>query len=100
MSSAFSGLHILRLNLGCLAETQGRTDRYIGSWLKTRRRDDIIVATKVLQGVLLNLNLNLYLNPQAVAVAHSKPCSASASTLPGPSYQCAVGRWRGTGIST
>ncbi|KAK9844071.1 hypothetical protein WJX81_003751 [Elliptochloris bilobata] len=29
------------------AETQGRTDRYIGSWLKTRKRDDIIIATKV-----------------------------------------------------
>ncbi len=30
------------------AETQGRTEAYIGSWLKARgRRDDVIVATKV-----------------------------------------------------
>jgi aryl-alcohol dehydrogenase-like predicted oxidoreductase len=28
-------------------ETQGNTDRYISTWLKTRRREDIIVATKV-----------------------------------------------------
>jgi aryl-alcohol dehydrogenase-like predicted oxidoreductase len=30
-------------------ETQGRTDRYIGSWLKTGRvaRGDIVLATKV-----------------------------------------------------
>ena len=34
---------------GLPAETQGRTDRYIGSWLKTRKRDDIVVATKVLR---------------------------------------------------
>lgn len=29
------------------AETQGRTDRYIGSWLKEQKREDIILATKV-----------------------------------------------------
>ncbi|GAB4817654.1 hypothetical protein N2152v2_004700 [Parachlorella kessleri] len=28
-------------------ETQGKTERYIGSWLKGRRRQDIVVATKV-----------------------------------------------------
>lgn len=31
-------------------ETQGRTDRYIGSWLKTNgrvRREDVVIATKV-----------------------------------------------------
>jgi aryl-alcohol dehydrogenase-like predicted oxidoreductase len=30
-------------------ETQGRTDLYIGSWLKTGRvkREDIVLATKV-----------------------------------------------------
>ncbi|KAL3506148.1 hypothetical protein ACH5RR_031530 [Cinchona calisaya] len=28
-------------------ETQGRTDRYIGSWLKSQSRDKVIVATKV-----------------------------------------------------
>ncbi|CAI9118172.1 OLC1v1019703C1 [Oldenlandia corymbosa var. corymbosa] len=28
-------------------ETQGRTDRYIGSWLKSQPRDKVIVATKV-----------------------------------------------------
>jgi aryl-alcohol dehydrogenase-like predicted oxidoreductase len=30
------------------AETQGRTERYIGSWLKGRSRDGVVVATKVL----------------------------------------------------
>ncbi|KAG0581495.1 hypothetical protein KC19_4G256800 [Ceratodon purpureus] len=29
------------------AETQGRTDRYISTWLKTMPRDKVIVATKV-----------------------------------------------------
>eukprot|EP00200_Dunaliella_tertiolecta_P004745 CAMPEP_0202356994 /NCGR_PEP_ID=MMETSP1126-20121109/11211_1 /ASSEMBLY_ACC=CAM_ASM_000457 /TAXON_ID=3047 /ORGANISM="Dunaliella tertiolecta, Strain CCMP1320" /LENGTH=331 /DNA_ID=CAMNT_0048949811 /DNA_START=121 /DNA_END=1116 /DNA_ORIENTATION=+ len=29
------------------AETQGRTDRYIGSWMKGRKREDIVLATKV-----------------------------------------------------
>lgn len=29
-------------------DTQGHTDRYIGSWLPARRRDDVILATKVL----------------------------------------------------
>jgi aryl-alcohol dehydrogenase-like predicted oxidoreductase len=30
-------------------ETQGRTDQYIGSWLKTGRikREDVVIATKV-----------------------------------------------------
>lgn len=28
-------------------ETQGRTDRYIGSWLKSQPRDKVIVATKI-----------------------------------------------------
>ncbi len=29
------------------AETQGRTENYIGSWLKHQRRDSLIVATKI-----------------------------------------------------
>jgi aryl-alcohol dehydrogenase-like predicted oxidoreductase len=29
------------------AETQGRTDRYIGSWLAGRRREDVVLASKV-----------------------------------------------------
>ena len=29
------------------AETQGRTDQYIGSWMKGRKRDDIVLASKV-----------------------------------------------------
>lgn len=30
------------------AETQGRTDKYIGTWLKSRgKRDDVVLATKV-----------------------------------------------------
>ncbi|MFO7582978.1 aldo/keto reductase [Guyparkeria sp.] len=29
------------------AETQGRTEAYIGSWLKERRREDLVIATKV-----------------------------------------------------
>lgn len=29
------------------AETQGRTESYIGSWLKHQRRDSLIVATKI-----------------------------------------------------
>ncbi len=29
------------------AETQGRTESYIGSWLKDRRREDLIIASKV-----------------------------------------------------
>jgi aryl-alcohol dehydrogenase-like predicted oxidoreductase len=29
------------------AETQGRTERFVGSWLKTKPRDKVIVATKV-----------------------------------------------------
>lgn len=29
------------------AETQGRTERYIGTWLKNRQRDQLIVATKI-----------------------------------------------------
>lgn len=28
-------------------ETQGTTDRYIGSWLQSRRREDIVLASKV-----------------------------------------------------
>ena len=28
------------------AETQGRTDQYIGSWMKGRKRDDIVLASK------------------------------------------------------
>eukprot|EP00887_Chlorella_sp_A99_P005481 scaffold1.g5481.t1 len=29
------------------AETQGRTEQYIGTWLQQRRREDVILATKV-----------------------------------------------------
>jgi len=29
------------------AETQGHTEAFIGSWLKNRRRDDVILATKI-----------------------------------------------------
>jgi predicted aldo/keto reductase-like oxidoreductase len=29
------------------AETQGRTDLYIGTWMKSRRREDVVLATKV-----------------------------------------------------
>jgi aryl-alcohol dehydrogenase-like predicted oxidoreductase len=29
------------------AETQGRTERYVGSWLKKQQRDKLIVATKI-----------------------------------------------------
>ncbi len=29
------------------AETQGRTESYIGSWLKHQRRDELIIATKI-----------------------------------------------------
>ena len=28
-------------------DTQGHTDRFIGSWLPERKREDIILATKV-----------------------------------------------------
>lgn len=28
-------------------EQQGRTDRYIGSWLAGRKREDVILASKV-----------------------------------------------------
>ena len=28
-------------------ETQGSTERYIGSWLKNKKRDKLVVATKV-----------------------------------------------------
>jgi len=28
-------------------ETQGRTDRYIATWLKNRKRDDVVLASKV-----------------------------------------------------
>jgi aryl-alcohol dehydrogenase-like predicted oxidoreductase len=28
-------------------ETQGLTDKYIGSWMKNKRREDIVLATKV-----------------------------------------------------
>jgi len=29
------------------AETQGRTESYVGSWLKRQKRDDLVIATKV-----------------------------------------------------
>ena len=29
------------------ASTQGSTDRYIGSWLKGRKRDSVVLASKV-----------------------------------------------------
>jgi len=29
------------------AETQGRTERYVGSWLKNQQRDKLIIATKI-----------------------------------------------------
>ena len=28
--------------------TQGRTERYIGNWMQKRKREDIVLATKVL----------------------------------------------------
>jgi aryl-alcohol dehydrogenase-like predicted oxidoreductase len=28
-------------------ETQGLTDKYIGSWMKNKKREDIVLATKV-----------------------------------------------------
>ena len=31
----------------CSAETQGKTDQYISTWLKQQKRDDIVLATKV-----------------------------------------------------
>lgn len=29
------------------AATQGSTDRYVGTWLKNRSRDSVVLATKV-----------------------------------------------------
>ena len=29
------------------AATQGRTDQYIGTWLKGRKREDVVLASKV-----------------------------------------------------
>lgn len=34
------------------AETQGRTDKYIGTWLKSRKRDSVVLATKVRCGAV------------------------------------------------
>ena len=31
----------------CSAETQGKTDEYISTWLKQQKREDIVLATKV-----------------------------------------------------
>lgn len=33
--------------MSCSAETQGKTDEYISTWLADQKRDNIIVATKV-----------------------------------------------------
>jgi hypothetical protein len=30
-----------------LSYSQGLTDKYIGSWMKSKKRDDIVLATKV-----------------------------------------------------
>ncbi|MCL7743841.1 aldo/keto reductase [Guyparkeria hydrothermalis] len=38
------------------AETQGRTESFVGSWLKHQKRDDLIVATKVTGAGRASLN--------------------------------------------
>ena len=41
------------------ASTQGSTDRYIGSWLKGRKRDSVVLASKV-GGFMRGLSKTLY----------------------------------------
>ena len=41
-------LHVLHDDcVLCSAETQGKTDQYISTWLKQQKREDIVLATKV-----------------------------------------------------
>lgn len=35
------------------ADTQGRTDEYIATWMKEKKREDIVLATKVGGGSVL-----------------------------------------------
>ena len=44
---ADSGLASSQVIVLCSAETQGKTDQYISTWLKQQKRDDIVLATKV-----------------------------------------------------
>ena len=37
------------------AATQGSTDRYIGTWLKNRSRDSVVLATKVSSAAVVML---------------------------------------------
>jgi hypothetical protein len=37
------------------AELWGRTDQYIGTWLKDRRREDVVLATKVCKFLAVEL---------------------------------------------
>ena len=39
--------HTVPVFTHCSAETQGRTDQYISTWLKEQRREDLVLATKV-----------------------------------------------------
>ena len=39
----------ITLNALRSAETQGKTDQYISTWLKQQKREDIVLATKVRQ---------------------------------------------------
>jgi len=38
------------------AETQGRTEEYVGSWLRKQRRDELIIATKITGAGRASLN--------------------------------------------
>ena len=42
-------VHIICLTpqTSCSAETQGQTDRFISTWLKNQKREDLVLATKV-----------------------------------------------------
>lgn len=61
-------------------DTQGNTDRYIASWLPTRKRDDVIIATKV--RVLLRA-LCLAGRLRAGCEVHAGTCaSAKSSAMP------------------
>lgn len=62
-------------------ETQGRTEQYIGSWLKGRKRDSVVLATKVCSCV--------------EGVARPRPCGQQPLLLPAASCRgclCAIAR--------
>ncbi len=73
----------------CSAETQGKTDQYISTWLKQQKREDIVLATKVRRQQALTVSPSQALSCRLSASATLSCITGATKHRPFNSQHCA-----------